>query len=49
MMSDDILQKAKNIKLFAMDVDGILSDGQIIYNSYEVETKAFFFFFFFWF
>lgn len=41
-MNDDILQKAKNIKLFAMDVDGILSDGQIIYNSYEVETKAFF-------
>lgn len=41
-MHENALQKAKNIKLFAMDVDGILSDGQIIYNSYEVETKAFF-------
>lgn len=41
-MNEVILQKAKNIKLFAMDVDGILSDGKIIYNSYDVETKAFY-------
>ncbi|MDO4440654.1 MAG: HAD hydrolase family protein [Moraxella sp.] len=38
----DILQKASKIKLLAMDVDGILSDGKIIYNSYDVETKAFY-------
>lgn len=37
-----VLDKAKKIKLFAMDVDGILSDGKIIYNSYDVETKAFY-------
>ena len=39
---DSIKQKAQQIKLFAMDVDGILSDGKIIYNSYDVETKAFY-------
>lgn len=37
-----LTQKLQKIKLFAMDVDGILSDGQIIYNSYDVETKAFY-------
>lgn len=36
-----LTQKLQKIKLFAMDVDGVLSDGRIIYNSYEVETKAF--------
>lgn len=36
-----MIEKAKKIKLFAMDVDGVLSDGKIIYNSYDVETKAF--------
>ncbi|WP_371728742.1 KdsC family phosphatase, partial [Haemophilus influenzae] len=39
---NEIYQKAKHIKLFAMDVDGILSDGQIIYNSEGTETKAFY-------
>lgn len=38
----DVISKAQKIKLFAMDVDGVLSNGQIIYNSYDVETKAFF-------
>lgn len=37
-----LTQKLQKIKLLAMDVDGILSDGRIIYNSYDVETKAFF-------
>lgn len=40
--SEAIYQKAAKIKLFAMDVDGILSDGQIIYDANGVETKAFF-------
>lgn len=35
-------QKAQKIKLFAMDVDGVLTDGQIIYDSQGIETKAFF-------
>ncbi len=42
LLTDTIRAKAKNIKLLAMDVDGVLSDGKIIYNSYDVETKAFF-------
>ncbi|MDO4897304.1 MAG: HAD hydrolase family protein [Moraxella sp.] len=37
-----LTQKLQKIKLFVMDVDGVLSDGQIIYNSYDVETKAFY-------
>lgn len=39
---DLVIKKAKNIKLLAMDVDGILSDGQIIYHSDDTETKAFY-------
>lgn len=38
----DLTQKLKKIKLFVMDVDGILSDGRIIYDSQGSETKAFF-------
>lgn len=39
--SPDIIAKAKNIKLFAMDVDGILTDGKIIYDSQGTESKEF--------
>lgn len=38
----DLLNKAKNIKLLALDVDGILSDGKIIYDANGTETKAFY-------
>ncbi|NPA53403.1 MAG: HAD-IIIA family hydrolase [Aquificae bacterium] len=34
-------EKAKNIKLFAMDVDGVLTDGKIFYSSEGEEIKAF--------
>lgn len=34
--------KSQTYQTFAMDVDGILSDGQIIYNSEGTETKAFY-------
>lgn len=37
----DITKRLQTIKLFAMDVDGVLSDGQIIYDANGVETKAF--------
>ena len=37
-----LYQKAQNIKLFAMDVDGVLTDGQLIYDSQGIESKAFF-------
>ena len=36
-----LLTKAKNVKLLVMDVDGVLSDGKIIYNTNTVETKGF--------
>lgn len=38
----DLTKRLQTVKLFAMDVDGILSDGQIIYDSHGVETKAFY-------
>lgn len=41
-LSEEILAKAKGIKLLALDVDGILSNGQIIYDANGVETKAFY-------
>lgn len=36
-----LLSKAKNVKLLVMDVDGVLSDGQIIYDANLTETKCF--------
>jgi len=38
----DLIKKAGQVKLLALDVDGILADGQIIYDANGVETKAFF-------
>ena len=37
----DLIEKAKQVKLLVMDVDGILSNGQIIYDANGIETKAF--------
>lgn len=37
----DLLKKAANIKLLALDVDGILSDGKIIFDANGVESKQF--------
>lgn len=36
-----LLKKAQKIKMLVLDVDGILSNGQIIYDANGVETKAF--------
>lgn len=36
-----ILNKLKRIKLLLLDVDGVLTDGGIIYNNDCVETKIF--------
>lgn len=35
------LQAARNIKLFIMDVDGVLTDGSLYYADDGIETKAF--------
>lgn len=37
----DLIKKAAQVKLLVLDVDGILSNGQIIYDANGVETKAF--------
>lgn len=37
----DLIKKAGRIKMLVMDVDGILSNGQIIYDANGIETKAF--------
>jgi len=36
-----VLNKLKNIKLLLLDVDGVLTDGGIIYNDNGAETKVF--------
>ncbi|MBX9705515.1 MAG: 3-deoxy-manno-octulosonate-8-phosphatase KdsC [Gammaproteobacteria bacterium] len=40
-MSNDILKKAKKIKLLISDVDGVLTNGQLIFDSQGKELKAF--------
>jgi len=35
------LQQFKNIRLLLLDVDGVLTDGSIIYNEHAEETKVF--------
>ncbi len=36
-----IINKLKKIKLLLLDVDGVLTDGSIIYNDNGIETKVF--------
>jgi 3-deoxy-D-manno-octulosonate 8-phosphate phosphatase (KDO 8-P phosphatase) len=33
--------KLKNIKFFILDVDGVLTDGKLVYNSNGIELKSF--------
>lgn len=37
----DVLERARRIKLLAMDVDGVLTDGRIILGNQGEELKAF--------
>jgi 3-deoxy-D-manno-octulosonate 8-phosphate phosphatase (KDO 8-P phosphatase) len=34
-------QKLKDIRVLLLDVDGVLTDGSIIYSNYICETKVF--------
>ncbi len=36
-----LLEKAKNIKILLLDVDGVLTDGTLLYSSTGVESKPF--------
>ncbi len=38
---ENVLQRAQNIKLFAMDVDGVMTNGEIIYSDDGREFKIF--------
>ncbi len=40
-MDEQLAQKIKNIKLVILDVDGILTDGKIIYTSFGDDIKGF--------
>lgn len=41
LMKENTLKKAKKVKLLVLDVDGVLSDGTIIYDSEGKELKSF--------
>ena len=40
-INSDIENKLRKIKLLLLDVDGVLTDGSIIYNDSSEETKVF--------
>ncbi|MFA6218058.1 MAG: HAD-IIIA family hydrolase [Candidatus Omnitrophota bacterium] len=40
-MEQAAIEKAKKIKVLLLDVDGVLTDGRIIYDSYGKEMKFF--------
>lgn len=41
MSLEELSHKAKKIKLLLLDVDGVLTDGRIIYDSYGRDSKFF--------
>jgi 3-deoxy-D-manno-octulosonate 8-phosphate phosphatase (KDO 8-P phosphatase) len=41
MMSQDVLEKMKKIKVLILDIDGVMTDGHIIYSIYGDELKFF--------
>jgi len=38
----EIIEKAKLIRMLVMDVDGVLTDGRILYSADGAEIEAFF-------
>ncbi len=40
-ISQDVLDRAANIRLLLLDVDGVLSDGKLYYSENGVESKSF--------
>ena len=41
MISQDILDRVKRVKLLIIDIDGVMTDGHIIYSIYGDELKFF--------
>ncbi|MEW5807404.1 MAG: HAD family hydrolase [Acidobacteriota bacterium] len=40
-MKDEIRERAKKVKLLLMDVDGVMTDGKVIFSSNGAEAKEF--------
>ncbi len=41
MISPDYIERAKRVKLLILDIDGVMTDGRIIYSIYGDELKFF--------
>jgi len=41
MISKDILERARRVKVVILDIDGVMTDGRIIYSIYGDELKFF--------
>lgn len=41
MIPEKIIEKAKRVKLLILDIDGVMTDGRIIYSIYGDELKFF--------
>jgi 3-deoxy-D-manno-octulosonate 8-phosphate phosphatase (KDO 8-P phosphatase) len=41
MINQEIIERAKRIKLLILDIDGVMTDGRIIYSIYGDELKFF--------
>lgn len=41
MITDEIIERAKRVKLMILDIDGVMTDGRIIYSIYGDELKFF--------
>jgi len=39
--SDEIIERARKIKILVLDVDGVMTDGRLIYGTYGNELKNF--------
>jgi 3-deoxy-D-manno-octulosonate 8-phosphate phosphatase (KDO 8-P phosphatase) len=40
-VSEDLLERARHVNLVSFDVDGVLTDGRIVYSDHGSEIKAF--------
>ncbi len=41
MIKEELMNKARRVKLLVLDVDGVLTDGRIIVNDSGIESKEF--------
>jgi 3-deoxy-D-manno-octulosonate 8-phosphate phosphatase (KDO 8-P phosphatase) len=41
MVNHDIIERAKRVRLLILDIDGVMTDGRIIYSVYGDELKFF--------